>query len=326
MSIKLKNERLSVKIETAGEKYNGSRFDWNGTVTSLKFDGIQLLGEEKPRGKRDDHIYGRGLHNEFGIRSCIGYDECDTDGRFPKIGTGWLKKDDKPYFFYTQYDVEQITFSHEETGKTLTICQCDSGIHNGFGYNYTKTFTLDNTTLNIEYRLENTGTKTLATNEYVHNFFLPGGGRGKSRRIDENISLDFGWAFNKAKLAENVRSDGILLINAAGSARSIDETKDIAGKNEARIQVIKTPQDEFFLGGLWQARLPSFFQSGASVAHWTISDHKTGISITEKDDFTPDGCDLWGYKGAMCPEMFFAFTLESGDIVTWKRSYIFQKK
>ena len=37
------------------------------------------------------------MHNEFGIRRCIGYDEAGEDGLFPKIGTGWLKKNDVPY-------------------------------------------------------------------------------------------------------------------------------------------------------------------------------------------------------------------------------------
>lgn len=328
MAIKLKNEHLSVKIETAGEKYSGSRFDWNGTVTSIKFDGIQLLGEEKPFGQRDDSIYGRGLHNEFGIRQCIGYDEAGDDGRFPKIGTGWLKKDEKPYFFYTQYDVERISFKHEEVGKTKTICSCSSGVKNGYGYNYTKTFSLDGTFLVVEYKLENTGSKTISTNEYVHNFFLPGGGRLKKRAIDEDISLNLGWGFNTGNLAENVRTDGVLLISASGCAKE-DKPEILATgielKQVAKIQVLKTPVQEFFLGGVWQARMPQYAGSGSTVAHWTLSDRKTGVQISEIDNFTPDACDLWGYRGAICPEVFFAFTLEPGDIVSWKRIYSFAR-
>ena len=80
MAIILKNNKISLKIETAGENYIGSRFDWNGTIVSAKFKGIETLGEEKKLFHRNKKIFGRGMHNEFGIRRCIGYDEAGEDG------------------------------------------------------------------------------------------------------------------------------------------------------------------------------------------------------------------------------------------------------
>ena len=47
MAIILDNGNVRIKIETAGENYKGSRFDWNGTVISAKFNEIETLGEEK---------------------------------------------------------------------------------------------------------------------------------------------------------------------------------------------------------------------------------------------------------------------------------------
>ena len=37
MAIILENSKISLTIETAGENYTGSRFDWNGTIVSAKF-------------------------------------------------------------------------------------------------------------------------------------------------------------------------------------------------------------------------------------------------------------------------------------------------
>ena len=90
MAIKIKNKDFVLVIESAGERYKGSRFDWNGTVTQVYFRGIPLLGQEKKLFHRNARIYGRGLHNEFGINDCIGYDDAGADGLFPKLGTGWL--------------------------------------------------------------------------------------------------------------------------------------------------------------------------------------------------------------------------------------------
>ena len=47
MSITLKNKELVLKIEKAGEKYKGSRFDWNGLVAGASFRGVSLLGAGK---------------------------------------------------------------------------------------------------------------------------------------------------------------------------------------------------------------------------------------------------------------------------------------
>ena len=72
MSLVLRNDLLTVVAETAGEKYTGSRFDWNGTVVGVEYKGIPFLSAEKTAGQEDVSVHGRGLHNEFGIKMCIG--------------------------------------------------------------------------------------------------------------------------------------------------------------------------------------------------------------------------------------------------------------
>ena len=43
MAIILQNSNLKLRIETPGEKYSGSRFDWNGTVTQIWFKNKKIL-------------------------------------------------------------------------------------------------------------------------------------------------------------------------------------------------------------------------------------------------------------------------------------------
>ena len=71
MAITLHNSNLKLKIETPGEKYRGSRFDWNGTVTQIWYKGKKMLAGEKMLFHRNNKIFGRGLHNEFGIKTSL---------------------------------------------------------------------------------------------------------------------------------------------------------------------------------------------------------------------------------------------------------------
>jgi len=296
MSFSLKNKQISLRLEKAGERYRGSRFDWNGLVTQVRFRGTTVLGEEKTFLKRNAARFGRGLHNEFGIKTCIGYDDCKPGEWFPKIGTGWLKKDDKPYFFYTGYELEPLRFDCEITPDSRVLFTCDSGERNGYGYRYTKEVVLEEAGFRIRYNLENTGSKTLATEEYVHNFLCVGG-----RRMDEGYSLAFPWKIDPSRLAENVNPDGII---------SIDEN---------RVSVTGKTQKEFYLGGLSNGVTGKDGLSG----EWTLFHEPSLLRMSEKGSFIPSGVHVWGARSVISPEMFFSFEIETGNILSWERVYTF---
>ena len=293
MAIKIKNKDIVLVIETAGERYKGSRFDWNGTITQVYFRGIPLLGQEKKLFYRNAKIYGRGLHNEFGINDCIGYDDAGADELFPKIGTGWLKKDDKPYFFYTQYQLEQLKFHLKRPRSDIAEFYCESGEKNGYAYEYKKTITLLQDGFTIDYELKNVGQKNFATTEYVHNFFCP----GLYGKISNNIELGFGWQFDVEKLAEKKDADAL----------------ETDGKS---IIFRKEPDGEFFVGGIFEAKT-----DGDAVSSWTLKDKRYGLLITEEDSFVPDGVNLWGHSRAISPEMFFRFSAAPQETVKWQRTY-----
>lgn len=294
MSIILQNKTIQLVIETAGEKYRGSRFDWNGTVVQIKYNGKTLLSQEKKIFHRNDRIYGRGLHNEFGIKNCIGYDEIPEGDYFPKIGTGWLKKDSKPYFFYTKYEMQPLSFSFEKISETKAIFTCISGEKNGWSYTYTKTIELSDNSFVISYDIKNTGSKELSTTEYIHNFLLPG-----NHTTGADYELTYPWKFNTRKLAENVNSSSLTI-------------------EDDGVKFNSCPKGEFFLGGVWQAKTED---TKDIPGEWTLFDYKDGLKISEKDSFVPVASDLWGHSKDISPEIFTAFKVESGKNVNWKRTY-----
>lgn len=295
LAITLCNDNLELVIETAGETYKGSRFDWNGLISQIYFKGVPLLGQEKKLFKRNPKIYGRGLHNEFGIRDCVGYDEVPAGGLFPKIGTGWLKSDENPYFFYTQYPLEKVTFDIQKKDATTIECKCTSGCKNGYDYHYTKKIVLDDNGFTIFYKLENKGEKTISTTEYVHNFLLPG-----NSSVGAHLKLTFNWDFDSEKLGTFNNSKGCVL------------------QKENAVTFTATPKEEFFLGGVWAAKKENTPQENGK---WTLEDSKNNICISETTSFVPDSSDVWGHNKAISPELFFRFSIASGEVVEWNRRF-----
>lgn len=298
MSFVLGNDLLSVTVETAGEKYCGSRFDWNGTVVGISYKGIPLLSAEKLCEQEDVRIHGRGLHNEFGIRNCIGYDDTPVGGWFPKIGTGWLKKDDEPYFFYKNYELDPLVFTFAQESDEKASFACVSGDRNGYSYKYTKSLELCGSSLVLSYRLDNLGIKLLCTTEYVHNFLLPGG-----IPVGEHLELSFPWKFDSAKLVENVNTSGVINIREDGLS--------FTGK----------PDKEFFLGGVWQSH---WDYAPDMKAAWTVTDRRNNISMSETCSLPLYGCDVWGHGNVLSPELFAYIRIEPGQSLCWQRTYKFQ--
>lgn len=292
MPITLKNKQVRLVVEKAGERYRGARFDWNGLVSSVKFCGTEMLGQEKPVFQRNPRLFGRGLHNEFGIKQCIGYDDCAVGEWFPKIGTGWLKKNEKPYFFYNQYELEPLSFSFERESDRVVRFSCASGERNGYSYSYDKTITLDESSFTISYRLENTGSKTLETDEYVHNFLCVAG-----RRIGPEYRLELPWTPDPAKLIENNNPDGIMHLE--GNA----------------VRFSGTTANQFYLGGLSEGKT----ERDGLKASWKLG--CGGVLIAETGSFMPSAVHLWGWKKVISPEVFFSFRLESGNIIAWERTW-----
>jgi hypothetical protein len=156
--------------------YRGTRFDWSGIISSLKFSGHEYFGRWYDKHDPKIHDAITGPVEEFRTNDKgLGYDEAKPGEAFVRIGIGTVRKPDEPaYRAYDTYDIvdpgkwtirkhkDRIEFTHRLQSEL------------GYAYIYTKTVRLvkGKPELLIEHSLKNTGEKAIDTTQYNHNFFV----------------------------------------------------------------------------------------------------------------------------------------------------------
>ncbi|MDB5454684.1 MAG: hypothetical protein JWP92_269 [Caulobacter sp.] len=231
-SAQISNGLVTVKVLLPdAEKgfYRGARFDWSGVVGGLTFKGQQFYGpwfsKISPDVRDfsydgDDIVAGpntamTGPADEFDTAEPQGWAAAQPGGVFVKIGVGALRKpDDVKYSPFRSYQIvdpgrrtlkvsrDAVTFTH-----TLNVPAT------GYAYVYKKTLRLPKGAprLLIVHSLRNTGSKTITTTVYNHNFLTFGGGP-----IGAGLSIATPFAITSAKPpaaeAAAIRGDQIVYL------------------------------------------------------------------------------------------------------------------
>ena len=288
MTYILKNKNIEIHMDAPLENYNLSRFDWTGKITSVKYKNMLVTGveEHNVKNKKD---YGKGLYNEFGIKTAIGYNETNEGDWFHKIGVGLLRKDDTVYDFTKRYDIKPATFNIKSMSNKIII-DCISQNVNGYAYTLNKEIELFESSFVIKYVLKNVGEKRIVTSEYVHNFLAI---------TEEFIGSDYILKLPfqiKPKLFEKTFNS---------------EDKVEIGSNE--IAFNNTPKKPFFF---------SYLAGRNEVdASWELINTKNKIGISEKGSFKTSKVNLWGWKHVISPELFFDIKVEPGKAAKWTRTF-----
>jgi len=284
----LKNKNLEIHIDGPHENYNFSRFDWTGKIVNLKFQGHQLSNTEQENGGNGNYL-GKGLYNEFGIDTALGFDEANIGGWFHKIGVGALKKDTTQYHFSKKYEIEPATFHMNAKPNGLSI-SCKSKSINGYSYELLKEITLLQSGFSIRYYLQNTGEKDIVTDEYNHNFIAM-----NKAFIGTNYLLKLPFPLNYELFNEAVNPEHMVDIG------------------QYHIQFHGSPQEQFFFSNL---------SGNDSVkAAWELIHHGHKIGISEIGSFRTRKVNLWGWKQVISPELFFAISIKPGESTEWSRNY-----
>ncbi len=284
----LKNNNLEVNIDLPNEGYQLSRFDWTGKITTVKFNK-KLVSSIERTDVSNDIDFGKGFYNEFGITNPIGFEDTEIGGWFHKIGVGLLKKSDDEYGFFKKYEIKPASFQIDFKTDSIQLT-CTSKVINGYGYQLKKIIKLLKDGFVINYKLKNTGTITIETDEYNHNFLSL-----DRDLIGENYKLKFPFHLNPYNFEEQVNEE--------------EKVKIL----EREIGFSGTPKEPFFFSNLTG--------SERIKAGWKLTNINKKLSIEEIVDFNTNKVNLWGWKHVISPEIFFKINLKPGDSFKWSRTY-----
>lgn len=286
----LSNNILEVHLDTPLEGYSFSRFDWTGKITEVKFRNIPITSTERT-DHVDPNLFGKGLYNEFGIDTALGFREAKPGEWFHKIGIGALKRTDGPYQFTTPYKIRPAQFQFEPLSDQVRI-SCLSETLNGYSYVLRKEIQLKENNLIITCQLDNTGRKPIETDEYVHNFV------GVDQDlIEKDYLLRLPFELHPKKFQA--------LVNP--------ENKMVIGKNKISFRDI--PNKQFFVSHLnGNETLP---------AAWELHHLKSGVGIRETGNFSTEKVNLWGWQHVISPELFQYVSIDPGNAEAWTRTYQF---
>jgi len=271
--------------------YQGTRFDWSGNIASLEYKGHNYFGQWFSKYSAVIHDVIMGPVEEF---APLDYSEIKAGGSFIKIGVGVVyKQDDKPYEFSRLYQLlnpgkwtikkkaDQVLFIHDLNDKA-------------YSYHYEKTVSLtkDKPEMVLYHTIKNTGTRTIETNVYDHNFFV----------IDKHpigpgliVKLPF---------------------NLKGNGAGFGELAEIQGNQISFLRTIGNGEEVecFSLEG---------FGPGAADYEITIENRITGAGVKITCDQPFLKLAFWACSTTLCPEPYIKIKVEPGKEIKWSIKYEF---
>lgn len=289
MSIVLKNKKVTLEFHQPHEGYNGARFTHIGKLFAMKFNGISCVTSELNSGFSKKS--GAGFYNEFDIDTALGFNEVHEDQWFHKIGVGLLKKTNSNYDFFKDYEVIPAETSIEVSEEAV-LFRCIQKEHNGYGYELIQSYVLKEDGFEIQYTLQNKGSKMIKTVEYNHNFLSVANGV-----IGSQCNLKYAKDVTTSKQSEVVNPEEVFTFSLG------------------KMTFNGIPKSDFFVSDL-QA------ESGASLM-WEYLQNNMKIQATT--DIKPLKMNIWGAGHVISPELFVEIQVQPGAQKSWKRAYTFEQ-
>ncbi|HBC88569.1 MAG TPA: hypothetical protein DCZ94_16600 [Lentisphaeria bacterium] len=292
----ISGDKLTVEIMDPNhpDRYNrGVRFTPVAAVLGVKMDGKEFMFHPEKHDVKNDH---GGLASEFDL--CIpggpdedlppGYLEAKDGEGFLKIGVGVLKKKKgENYSLFQQPEVIDRAKTDVQWDKNGAKYEQTSRGVNGYGYKLNAYVRILDNRINVEWKLNNTGTKAFTTKNYVHNFF-----RFDDRNVGPDYVLSFPYDFNvKGLEAEQTQS-----------GRDINFVKEI-------------PK--------WVNMAVAYPQDYTGINTCVLKNTANGMSITCETSVTGFVTAIHGRPNYVSPEQFIKLSLKPGETASWNRTYIF---
>jgi hypothetical protein len=279
--------------------YRASRFDWSGQVPCLTYKGHTYFGVWFPHYDPllNDAITGpvEEFRSPGGI-SALNYDEAKPGELFVKPGVGVLRKiDDSRFNFFYTYPLVDGGKWTVHTGRSGVSFRQDLHSQIGIAYVYTKNLKLaeHEPILLIEHELKNTGTKTIETEVYDHDFFmLDGASTGPGMVV----------RFPFEPKAERPLGNGARI-----------EGKEIVYDRELQPGQSATS----FLTG---------YSNNVADYDFSVENRNTGVGVEQSSDNPIGRFNFWSIRTTICPEAYIHLNIPPGQTAHWTIRYRFYAK
>jgi hypothetical protein len=295
-SARLSNGVIKMKLflpDAENGYYRGTRFDWSGVMPQLEYKGHNYFDEWKETHDPEVHDDIVGPVEEFKTDgAALGYHEAKAGETFVKIGIGLLEKpDDADYRFSRPYKIIKPGAWQIESGEDWIEFKQDFRDDSGWGYLYIKRISLTEgkPEFTISHSLKNTGSKTIETHQYNHNFFVIDG-----TPTGRDYVLRFPF--------------------------EVKTTRDLKGDLEAK------GNELVFIKDLEEGSLFTElegFGDNAKDHEIIIENKKTGAGVKINGDKPIALFYFWTIKTTVCPEPYIELSVAPGETEEWKTTYLF---
>lgn len=280
--------------DPAAGYYRGTRFDWAGVIYRLEYKGHNYFGPWLAKHDPKLHDAIAGPVEEFRTNnSALGYDEAGPGDPFIKIGVGVLRKgNEQRYAFTIPFEIlDAGRWSVRRRGDRVEFTQTLKGPA-GYAYVYSKRVMLmrGKPELVLEHTLRNTGSRTIETTVYNHNFFV-------LDNLPSGPGFTVGFPFE---------------LKAAGDLRGLAEARGKA------IEYLK----ELAEGQSAGAALTGF---GPDAKDYDIrfENRRAAAGARITADRPLDSLYFWTARTTVCPEPYIRLRVEPGRETSWRIRYEF---
>lgn len=291
-----------------GGFYRGTRFDWSGVFSSLQYEHHEFYGKWFQRTVPSVHDFKfdgpkivvgaasaiTGPVEEFLTNDhALGFDEAKPGQNFVKIGVGvLLKPDTAPYDRFRAYKIvdygkRTIMVSANSVQFTQEIDDRTSG----YGYAYSKTVKLvpGKSEMMLTHRLRNTGSKSIETEVYDHNFLI----------LDhEPIGPDFTIFSTYPIKPIAPPATGLMEVKS----NQVRYLKTIADKQDLILDM-------------------SGFGPGANSNDFRVENKRAGVGVRITGDRPLTKVTLWSIRTAIGIEPQIGMSIKPGEQFEWTITY-----
>lgn len=270
--------------------YRGTRFDWSGVVSELEYKGHSFCGQWFAKYNPTTHDAILGPADAF---DPLGYDSTRAGSRFIKIGVGLLETDKAaPYAPFKYYKVVNGgNWNVEKTKNSVRLTQTLAS-DSGYAYVYNKEVKLlkGKPVMLLEHSLKNTGSRTIETEVFNHNFFVL-----DKQQAGPGLLLKFSFP-----------------LSAEGS-RGLGQIADLRGDS---LVMLRTPVGHESVYAIMHG-----YSGSEKDYHILLKNDNSGAAIQIDGDKPLSKLVCWGSATILCPEPYIHIKVNPGETFRWTIRY-----